>query len=151
MNTDKNSTCCTSHAANLLSTGQLILRLVVGAFMLTHGLEKLSNFEFLSTVFPATMGMSSTVSLLMIIFAEVFCSILLMFGLFTRLATIPLMIGMAVAGFVIHANDPFNVKEMALLYLGIYVVIAFIGAGKFSIDYLLRNVYAKGCSLFCKK
>jgi putative oxidoreductase len=150
MKTENNSSCCTSSSEYSQQIGKLALRLLVGGFMLTHGLPKLQNFEDLSTVFPDPLGVGSSLSLGMIVFAEVVCSILLILGLFTRLASIPLIIGMAVAAFLIHANDPFNVKEMALLYMGIYVVIALIGAGKYSVDYLLRNQYAKICSSYCK-
>ena len=150
MKTENNSSCCTSSSEHSQQIGKLALRLLVGGFMLTHGLPKLQNFEFLSTVFPDPIGVGSSLSLGMIVFAEVVCSILLMLGLFTRFASIPLIIGMGVAAFFIHANDPFSGKEMALLYMGIYVVIALIGGGKYSIDYLLRNQYAKICSSYCK-
>ena len=150
MNTENNVNCCSSSNDCLKNSGLLLLRLFVGGFMLTHGVPKLLNFEFLSTVFPDPIGLGSGFALSLIIFAELFCSILLIFGLFTRLASIPLIIGMAVAAFVIHAQDPFSGKEMALLYMGIYVVIALVGAGKYSVDYLLRNQYAKICSSYCK-
>ena len=150
MKTENNSSCCNTSSEYSQQIGKLALRLLVGGFMLTHGLPKLQNFEYLSTVFPDPLGVGSSLSLGMIVFAEVVCSILLMLGLFTRLSTIPLIIGMGVAAFFIHANDPFSGKEMALLYMGIYVVIALIGGGKYSIDYLLRNQYAKICSSYCK-
>ena len=51
--------------------------------------------------------------------------------------------GMAVAAFVVHGADPFAAKELSLIYLFIYAALVFTGPGKFSIDYLLRNVYAK--------
>lgn len=74
--------------------------------------------------------MSSQLGLSLIIFAEFFCSIALILGLFTRLATIPLIIGMGVAAFVAHGADPFSVKEMSLLYLGIYVTLLLTGSEK---------------------
>ena len=42
------------------------------------------------------------------------------------------------------------IVKSELLYMGIYVIIALIGGGKYSIDYLLRNQYAKICSSYCK-
>ena len=105
----------------------------------------------MSAAFPDPLGVGSTLSLGLIIFAEFFCSALIILGLFTRLATIPLMIGMIVAAFIIHGNDPFAVKELSLFYLSLYVGLIFTGAGKYSLDYLLRDYYAIICSKFSKK
>lgn len=129
------SKCCTS----LKDWGLLVLRLVVGIFMLTHGWAKLSNYAEMSQQFPPMLGLSSQVGLTLIIFAEFFCSIALILGLFTRLAIIPLIIGMAVAAFVAHGADPFSVKETSLLYLGIYVTLLLTGPGKIAIDTLIYN------------
>lgn len=46
---------------------------------------------------------------------------------------------MGVAGFVAHAADPFAKKEMALLYLAACVMFIFTGAGKYSLDSMLRK------------
>lgn len=151
MKNNNQPTCCGINNDTWNSVGVLILRLAVGIFMLTHGWQKLSNFEMLSSVFPDPIGLGSSLSLGMIVFAEFFCSILILLGLFTRLSAIPLIIGMLVAAFVAHGNDPFAIKELSLLYLSAYVTIAFTGAGKFSADYLLRNTYSKICKSVCRK
>ncbi len=119
--------------------GLLLLRLVVGAFMMTHGWAKLSNFSMMSEQFPAMLGMSSKMALSMIVFAEFFASIALILGLLTRLSVIPLIIGMGVAGFVAHGGDPFSVRELPLLYFSVYVVILIAGAGRFSADGLIKK------------
>lgn len=121
----------------------LLLRLAVGVFMLTHAWQKLSNFETLKTVFPDPLGVGSMLSLILILFAELGCSLLIIFGFFTRLAVIPAMFGMIIAAFVIHGGDAFAAKELSLLYLSMYVVLAFTGAGKYSIDFLLRSWLTK--------
>lgn len=151
MESANKSNCCGVDKDSLTSVALFVLRLAAGVFMLTHGWQKLSNFEMLSAVFPDPIGWGSGLSLGMIVFAEFFCSILLILGLFTRLSTIPLIIGMGVAAFVIHGADPFAAKELSLLYLFMYVVLLIAGAGKISVDYLLRNFYAKICAPFCKK
>lgn len=123
--------------------GLLIFRLIIGIFMFLHGWQKITNFEMLSTVFPDPLGIGASASLVLIILAEVGCSLLIIFGIFTRLAAIPPMFGMAVAAFMVHANDPFTVKEIAFLYLFLYVALFFLGAGKFSVDYLLAKHWTK--------
>ncbi|MDD2996001.1 MAG: DoxX family protein [Paludibacter sp.] len=149
-NTTK-STCCGISNDTLVSYGLVVLRLAAGIFMLTHGWQKLSNFDTFSAVFPDPIGLGSGLSLGLIVFAEFFCSILLILGLFTRLAAIPLVIGMAVAAFVMHGADPFAAKELSLLYLFIYLALIFTGPGRHSVDYVLRNVYAKIQARICKK
>jgi len=125
-----------SVSGSLASIGLLILRVAVCAMMLTHGLAKLSNFSTMSQNFDP-IGMGGILSLSLVIFAEVFCSIAVILGLFTRLAAIPLITAMCVATFIAHAGQAFATKELALLYLTFYVVILLIGPGRFSIDRLL--------------
>ncbi|MDL2290280.1 DoxX family protein [Paludibacteraceae bacterium OttesenSCG-928-F17] len=121
----------------LKNVGLLIFRLLVGVFMLTHGWAKLSSFESMKLVFPDPLGVGSGLSLSLIIVAEFGCSILIILGLFTRLAVLPLMFGMIIAAFVIHGADPFAVKELSLLYLGLYAALLFTGAGRYSADRLI--------------
>jgi putative oxidoreductase len=116
----------------------LILRVAIGIFMLTHGYGKLLKlFGDEPITFADPIGLGVTTSLFLAVFAEVLCSIFLIMGLFTRPAAIPLIITMLVAAFIVHADDEFRGKEMALLYFLVYTVIAITGAGKYSIDNLI--------------
>jgi putative oxidoreductase len=118
----------------------LLLRLVVGILMLTHGMGKFAALFGDGPIrFPDPIGVGATASLILAVFAEVFCSILLIFGLGTRLAAIPLLTTMWVAAFVVHANDGFGKQELPLLYSAIYFVIAIAGAGNFSMDYWISG------------
>ena len=106
----------------------LILRVSGGAFMLTHGIPKLQTlFAGGEIAFADPFGIGATFSLILTVFAEVCCAVLLILGITTRLASIPLIITMIVAAFHIHGNDAFNNKEMALLYLLIYISILVYG------------------------
>lgn len=117
----------------------LLMRLFVGGMMLTHGWAKLSSFADLSVVFPDPLGVGSTFSLILTVFAEVGCSLCLILGFMTRLAVLPLIFDMAIAFFVIHSADAFAVKEMALLYLGMYVIVFWAGGGKYAVDEIIRQ------------
>ncbi len=112
----------------------LFLRVFIGVLMMTHGLAKLNNFGQMANSFLDPIGWGSKMSLIMIIFAELGCSILLILGLFTRLATIPLLFSMSIAILVAHGADPFSAKEMAVLYAGVYFVLFFTGGGTLSMD-----------------
>ena len=117
-----------------ISTGLLLLRVVAGAFMLTHGLPKLTNMLAGTSKLGDPIGLGNDLSIGLTVFAEFVCSILLMLGLATRLALLPLIILMSVAGFMVHANDPFKIKELAFLYLLIYITLFITGPGKYSLD-----------------
>ena len=111
----------------------LLLRLIFGGFMLTHGYNKLTGFAEMSADFPDPIGVGPQVSLGLTVFAEFFCALLLVLGVLTRFAAIPLIICMLVIAFVIHGPDPIGDKEHALLFLGGYVAIFLYGPGKFSL------------------
>ena len=116
----------------------LIARVVIAVLMLVHVLPKLAIlFSGDPVTFPAVMGMSPEISLLLAVFAEVICSVLILIGLGTRLAVIPLIITMLVAVLYIHMDDPFNSKEMGIHYLLVYVLLFITGSGKYSADNLL--------------
>ena len=114
-----------------------ILRVTVGVLMAHHGYQKITHFEELQSKFMDFMGLGSTISLMLTIGAEFFCSVLLILGLITRLALIPLIITMCVAVFSAHNAEIFGKGEMAFLYLAIYVTLLLKGAGKFSLDNFL--------------
>ncbi len=117
--------------------GLLVLRVGIGCFMLVHGLQKLSGFNQMVDKFPDPIGMGSQLSLISAIGAEVGCSLLLIVGLATRLAALPLAFTMLIAHFVVHATDAWQVKELPAIYLLVYVVILLTGPGRFSLDALL--------------
>lgn len=117
-----------------IDSGLFVLRVAFGVFMLVHGIQKLIGFSELAGKFPDPIGIGSQLSLIMAIGAEVGCSILLILGLGTRLAVIPLAFTMIVALFIVHAADPWKVKELAALYLAVYAVISITGPGRCSLD-----------------
>lgn len=120
----------------------LLLRLSAGIFMLFHGWGKFMKLIGDEPIqFADPIGIGVTASLALAVFAEVFCSLLLIVGAATRLAAIPLFITMFVAAFIVHANDGFGKMELPMLYGAIYLVITIAGAGKISIDnWLFRKL-----------
>jgi putative oxidoreductase len=115
--------------------GLLLLRIAAGGMMLTHGFPKLMQFFGAGPIqFADPIGIGVAASLVLAVFAEFLCSILIIIGYKTKFAAIFLAMTMFVAGFVFHAADAFGVKEKAFLYLAIFICLIFTGAGKFSID-----------------
>lgn len=118
----------------------LFLRVVAAGLLMTHGIPKLQRLlsgEEIQFIDP--YGLGATTSFVLIIFAEVICSALVIIGAFTRLAAIAIMIGMATAVIFAHANDPFGVKEKPLLFLVIFTFLLIIGPGRYSVDNRLRR------------
>ena len=139
------------------SIGLLILRVGIGGYMLTHGWGKLQmmlagDFD----KFGDPIGLGSGLSLVLMTTAEFFCALAVALGLATRFVAAPIVFGMAVAAFVVHGADPWTMgegvrlfatgsskswaaKEAALLYLTPFLAMIFTGAGRFSLDALIRS------------
>jgi putative oxidoreductase len=121
-----------------VSVALLFLRIIVGTFMITHGYGKmLMLFGEGPVQFIDPLGVGVTTSLALVVFAEVLCSVFLIVGVGTRLASIPLLFTMFMAGFIVHGSDPFSVRELALFFGSTYVFFLITGPGKYSIDQLL--------------
>mgnify|MGYP006139851911 FL=1 len=128
----------------LNSLGLLVVRLLAGGMMLTHGIPKIGRLMGEGPVkFADPFGLGPEISLSMAIFSEVLCAILIMIGFKTRLSTFPLMITMLVAAFYAHWDDPFGKKELPLLYFSVFLGILIVGAGKYSIDQYQINRWKK--------
>ena len=83
------------------------------------------------------LGVGHSISLGLAIFGELACSIGFIFGALYRLAMIPMIFTMGMAFFVIHGNDPFSLKELAFIYLVVFILMYITGPGKFSLDRLI--------------
>lgn len=115
--------------------GYLFLRLTAGGTMLwQHGWPKVMHFSDRMDSFADPFGLGSAISLVLIILAEVLCAALVVLGLWTRLAVIPLIIGMAVIAFMVKGDASFGEKELALVYLFAFVALLFTGSGRFAVD-----------------
>lgn len=132
-----------SKKASLKDLGLLVLRVSIGLLMaFGHGLGKLQKlFSDAPIQFADPIGIGVTASLALSGLTEFFLSIFIVFGIFTRLATIPLIFNMVVALCFVHLHDPFSRMEPALLYLVPYVTLLLTGAGKISADSLLRKKF----------
>lgn len=118
----------------------LIFRIATAGFMLTHGYPKflrLLSGENIKFADPFSIGSYS--SFVLVVIAEFICSILIILGLGTRISAFILAINMAVAAFYAHAADPFAKKELALMYLLLFITILIFGPGKYAVDYAIAG------------
>ncbi|MDQ3016434.1 MAG: DoxX family protein [Bacteroidota bacterium] len=116
--------------------GLLILRVGTSLLMIPHGWSKMQRLHDNPVDFYNFLGMGPEFSLLLIILAEFFCSILLILGIGTRAILVPLIISMVVVVLMVHGSDPMSDKEHGLLFLVPYVVLFVTGPGKYSMDYI---------------
>ena len=119
----------------------LLLRVIFGGLMLVnHGWGKM--LKLLTgdpSKFADPIGLGAPISLGLTTFAELLCAALVVVGLFTRWAVIPLVITMLVAIFIIHIDDPFKKMEMGIMYLTAFTAIGLAGPGWYSLDAQLRR------------
>ena len=122
----------------------LIVRVVFGVMLMNHGIDKWANYQELSAVFPDPLGIGSPLSLGLAIFGELACSMAFIIGFLYRLAMIPTIFTMCVAFFIVHADDPFAVKELAFVYLVVFVLMYIVGPGKFAVDrWISKSLFRK--------
>jgi putative oxidoreductase len=124
----------THYNAFSFNAAMLVLRLTMGTLMMSHGYEKLVHFSEKKAVFYNFLSLGSTTSLMLCIFAEFFCALFVVIGLFTRLVSLPLVIVMSIAVFSVHKMDFFATGEKASLYLAGFLVMLLCGPGRASVD-----------------
>jgi putative oxidoreductase len=116
------------------NASMLLLRVCLGLLIMSHGYDKLVHFNERKASFYNLLGMGSTLSLTLSIFAEFFCGLFITIGLFTRLVAVPLIINMSIALFSVHNMDFFNTGEKATLFLAGFLSILCCGPGRVSVD-----------------
>ncbi len=133
-----------------LDLGLLLIRVIIGLLMAFYGWEKLIHFnEMANSDFWMKnvnfLGFSGKLPLALTVFAEFFCSILLLLGLFSRFSLFFLAFCMAYIFLVIF---PLNIVSKgqngmefntAFTYFIVYVGLIFTGVGKYSLDAKLFN------------
>lgn len=130
----------TSVSDNAFSLAAFILRVGAGLLlMVNHGYDKLSHFAQKAPRFADPFNIGSTTSLSLVVFAEFFCAAFVILGLFTRLASIPIVIAMSVALFSAHNGRFFGDGKSAALYMVCFLTILIMGPGKASLDRLINR------------
>lgn len=115
----------------------LVLRVWLGLAMFwLHGWGKLINLINGTSRFSDPLGIGQIPSLILVIFAEVVCALLLVAGVYTRFCALVLAITMSVAFFIAHGaklSGPGN-GELAFIFLAGFVTLVVAGGGRFGFD-----------------
>ncbi len=118
----------------LASVGLAILRIGASAMMLTHGFPKFQKLISGDFQFANPIGIGESPSLFLTVIGEFIAPIMIIVGYKTRIATIPTILTMLVAAFIVHRADAFGQKELALLYAVVFTAVFLVGPGKYSVD-----------------
>ena len=126
------TTSCTNSSFNIAA---FVLRIVFGSMLIwNHGIPKIRDFSNKLHTFSDPFGIGHQASFLLVLFAEVFCTVFIILGLFTRLAAIPVVIMLLVIIFMVNKGDPIAKLQPAILFLAAFTAILFMGSGKYSLD-----------------
>jgi putative oxidoreductase len=134
-------------AGALAWLGPLLVRFFIGSSFMLNGWTKLHDIEGFTQKFIEWHIPAPHFNVVLVACTECFGGALLLVGLLTRIAAIPLIISMLVATISVKLpkvqdfSGFVNVDE--LLYLAVFLWLAVAGPGKASIDYLLVKFWFK--------
>ncbi|RYE81746.1 MAG: DoxX family protein [Oxalobacteraceae bacterium] len=119
--------------------GKLLLRAVLAILLLFHGVSKINGGIGFVTGMLQQAGLPAVLGYLVYI-GEVVAPLLILIGLYTRPAALVVAINMIVALLLVHTSQFFSMSdtggwalELQGLYLGGAVVVALLGAGRYSV------------------
>ena|SRR5664279_2562821 len=125
----------TAYSDGAFNFALLVQRVATGLLLLIgHGLPKIQNFTDLSVTFPDPLRVGHRGSLILVILAELFCSMFLALGLFTRIVAFIIVFEFSVAVFFIHHEQSLKIVELPALFLTSVFTILIIGPGRVSVD-----------------
>ncbi|QIN83851.1 DoxX family membrane protein [Rubrobacter tropicus] len=139
-------TLALSPFAGLAGLAPLVVRIIVGTIMAVHGFQKLVGGPANFGAFLQQLGVPApTLMAYVVTFVELVGGILLILGLFSRLAALLLTINLTVAillvkldvGLIAPADQPGVGYELDLALIAGFLVILFAGPGPISIDRIL--------------
>ena len=125
----------TAYSDGAFNFALLVQRVATGLLLLIgHGLPKISDFHVLATSFYDPLRIGHRLSLILVILAELFCSMFIVLGLFTRIAALIIVINMSVAVFIANHGMPLKNVELGAIFLTSAFTIMILGPGRVSVD-----------------
>jgi putative oxidoreductase len=121
----------------------LLGRLAVGLLFISTGWGKVHDIPKVTHFFESLHIPAPGLNAVVVAYSELICGTLLVLGLFTRLATVPLIVSMVVAILTAKLDDLHGVFDLVgfdeFTYLVVLVMIAIIGPGTISLDHLVAR------------
>ncbi|MDE1164887.1 MAG: DoxX family protein [Pseudomonas sp.] len=116
------------------SVALLWLRLGASVLLLwVHGLPKLANYTRQLQLIEDPFHLGAAPTLCLAIFAEVLCPLLIIAGVFTRLACLPILAVLLIALIFVHPQWSVAEGQFAWLLLLLFTTILIAGPGPFAL------------------
>ncbi|MCF4997438.1 DoxX family membrane protein [Pseudomonas syringae] len=121
--------------------GLLFLRVSAGLFLLgVHGLPKLLDFTAQLQLIEDPFHLGAHLTLILAIFAEVFCPLLIVAGVLVRLACLPILFVLLVALLVVHPQWSVAEGQFGWLLLILFTTVFIAGPGRLALNVRLPGV-----------
>ncbi|MHC8321068.1 DoxX family protein [Pseudomonas sp. GB2N2] len=115
--------------------GLFFLRVSGGLFLLwVHGLPKLLNYGAQLQVIEDPFHLGANVTLMLAIFAEVLCPLLIILGVFVRLACLPILSVLLIALLVVHPQWSVDEGQFGWLLLILFTSLLIAGPGRLALN-----------------
>ncbi len=113
----------------------LFFRIAVATeLIVVHGLKKIGIGVPVAEVIPNPLGFPDGLNSFLAISANVYLPVLVIFGLFTRLAALPALAVTATGYFIMHGNDSLAERDIPFMFSVSLLMIILLGGGKYSLD-----------------
>ena len=107
--------------------------------MIAHGLKKIGIGVAKAEKIPNPLHIPDVLNQYFAIASNIFFPVLVMIGLFTRLAVLPILTVTLVGYFFVHWNDSLLEKDMPFMYTVAYLLLLAIGPGRYSVDSIITK------------
>lgn len=113
-----------------LALGLLFMRVSAALLMFKlHGLPKLLNWSNELQNIDDPLGLGPHITLLAALFAQILCPLLIILGIATRLACVPILFLLLVALLVVHPDWSLEQGQFGWLFIVLFASIALTGPG----------------------
>ncbi|MBI2284181.1 MAG: DoxX family protein [Bacteroidetes bacterium] len=124
--------------AQVYHISMLLFRVLVSLqLMLAHGLKKIGIGVSVAEQVPNPLHLPEMFNQLFAVASNLFFPLLVMIGLFVRIAVLPILAVTLTGYFMVHSGDSLLQKDMPYMYSLAYLLILMLGPGKYSADHLL--------------
>lgn len=118
----------------------LIFRFAISLqLMIAHGLKKIGIGVAEAEHVPNPLLLPESLNSFLAISTNLFFPVLVILGLFTRIAVLPILAVTLTGYFIVHWNDPLPAKDMPFMYSVCFLLLLILGPGKYSLDYYINK------------
>lgn len=117
----------------------LVFRVAISIqLIVVHGLKKIGIGTEMAEKVPNPFHFPELINQIFAISSNLLFPIFIIMGFYTRIATIPILIVTLSGYFIVHWNDTLLQSDIPFMYSMAFLLVAFTGAGKYSIDSKLK-------------